>query len=74
MFFEFAGFYIRVERTPTGTTVALAGSLDFPDEDTRLYTTTSRDPLCIAALLRTDLDLHFQSEIEELAGLIDAHL
>jgi hypothetical protein len=74
MFFEFDGFYIRVQRTPTGTTLALSGSPDFPEDDTRTYSTTSRDPLNIATLLRSDLDLRYESDLEELAGLIDAHL
>ncbi len=74
MIFEFYGFYIRVLRTPTGTVVQLADDAHFTDEDTTSYQTHSRDPLSLAALLQTDLDLTFHDELEALAGLIDAHM
>jgi len=74
MIFEFYGFYIRVTQTSTGAVVELADDARFADDDTTQYQAHSRDPLSLAHLLQTDLDLTFHSELEALAGLIDAHL
>jgi hypothetical protein len=74
MIFEFYGFYIRVTRTPTGKVVELAGDTDFSEDGTIHYHSPSGDPLSLAHLLQTDLDMTFHSELEELAALIDAHM
>jgi len=74
MIFEFYGFYIRFTQTPTGAVVELADSIDFSEDDTIHYHSRSRDPLSLAHLLQTDLDVTFYAELEELAGLIDANM
>ena len=74
MLFEFYGFYIRVTQTPTSTVVELADEADFSEDNTTRYQSSSRDPLSLAHLLQTDLDVTFPSELEELTGLIDAHM
>lgn len=74
MLFEFYGFYIRVTLTPTGTVVELADDIDFSEDDITRYQSRSRDPVSLAHLLQTDLDLTFHSEVEALAGLIDANM
>jgi hypothetical protein len=68
--FEFYGYTIQVLVDEGGATFKL-----IIDEDESIeFHTRSRDPLAMAALLRSDLDLQFHSELEELAGLIDAHI
>ena len=74
MLFEFYGFYIRVTQTPTGAVVKLADDIDFREDDITHYQSSSRDPLSLAYLLQTDLDVTFHSELEALAGLIDANM
>jgi hypothetical protein len=72
--FNFAGWFIRVEMSVFGTTLAVSPDEQFLDDETVLYHTPSRDPLCVAALLHMEFDLRLPQELEALAGLIDAHV
>ena len=68
--FEFYGIMIDLMVDEGGVTVLL-----YADEaDSLAFHSTSHDPLCLAALLRSELDLLLHEELEELAGLIDAHM
>jgi hypothetical protein len=71
--FSFYSHFIRIERTVYGTQLAICQDEDFDPQDTIYWQTTSRDPLSMAWMLRDDLNLRAQSELEELAGLLDAH-
>jgi hypothetical protein len=70
--FEFYGYWISVVRLEVGLLVRLHD--DEEDTEPTAYYTSSRDPYCAAALLRTDLDLQTESEIIQLGELIAAHL
>lgn len=68
------GYYIQVQQHVFGTTVLLCDQADFDPDSTVAFHTPSHDPLCVAALLRQELDLRGDSEIEALAGQLDAQV
>jgi hypothetical protein len=70
--FKFWGFYIEVVRAEVGLMVRLYS--DIHDPEPCEYYTPSRDPYCVAALLKTDLDLYREEDIILLGEIMDAHI